>query len=156
MEKVTDNDIIKALECCSNENTGCLDCSYIGKISCAFDLRKDALDLIKRKDAEIEKLNVELVGIRGACESYRIHYDVAQAEIERLQKEKAKLHQLIPKMIKEAKSEAYKEFAELVKTEFYKEFDELIPSIMADRIDNLVKEMTEEEAEAKLKEGVQG
>lgn len=41
------------------------------------------------------------------------------------------------------KSEAIKEFAELVKMEFYKEFDELIPSIMADRIDNLVKEMTE-------------
>ena len=45
--------------------------------------------------------------------------------------------------LKTAKSEAIKEFAELVKMEFYKEFDELIPSIMADRIDNLVKEMTE-------------
>ena len=33
--------------------------------------------------AEIEKLNVELVGMRGACESYKIHYEKAQAEIEK-------------------------------------------------------------------------
>lgn len=50
-----------------NLNAGC----YVG----------DLLRIIKEKNAEIEKLNVELVGMRGACESYKIHYDNAQAEI---------------------------------------------------------------------------
>lgn len=31
---------------------------------------------------ELENKNVELVGMRGACESYKMHYDNAQAEIE--------------------------------------------------------------------------
>jgi hypothetical protein len=48
-------------------------------------LFENALDLINRQKAEIEKLNVELVGMRGACESYKMHYDNAQAEIEKLQ-----------------------------------------------------------------------
>lgn len=63
-----------------------------------------------------------------------------QAEIERLQK---RLDDKCDMCIARDKTEAIKEFAELVKMEFYKEFDELIPSLMADRIDNLVKEMTE-------------
>lgn len=83
---MTDSEIIMALECCANENkcqecpygAACLDDKYVSIIS------KDALDLINRQQAEIEKLNVELVGMRGACESYKMHYDNAQAEIERL------------------------------------------------------------------------
>ena len=46
---------------------------------------ENALDLINRQQAEIERLNVELVGKRGACNSYKMHYDNAKAEIERLQ-----------------------------------------------------------------------
>lgn len=68
-----------------------------------------------------------------------------KAEVERLQKEKTKLHQLIPKMIKEAKSEAIKEFAERLKIF-------VIPQkadgytreiVLKSNIDNLVKEITE-------------
>lgn len=33
-------------------------------------------------NAELENKNVELVGMRGACESYKMHYDNARAEIE--------------------------------------------------------------------------
>ena len=46
----------------------------------------------RKKEAqdEIEKLTVELVGMRGACESYKMHYENAQAEIERLQEETKK------------------------------------------------------------------
>ena len=85
----------------------CLD----DKSECITELITDALDLINRQQAEIdelkhereiliedihhsadqineqleeiEKLNVELVGMRGACNSYKMHYDNAQAEIER-------------------------------------------------------------------------
>lgn len=37
---------------------------------------------LKERQAEIEELNVELVGMRGACNSYKMHYDNAQTEIE--------------------------------------------------------------------------
>lgn len=57
--KLTDNDIIKALECCSKTN--CRDCPYIQNgnifdITCSINMAKDALDLINRQNAEIERL----------------------------------------------------------------------------------------------------
>ena len=82
-------------------------------------------DFINRQNAEIEKLNVELVGMRGACESYKIHYDNAQAEIERLTAMvEAAEDYLNPlpfknaydEAIDKAKSEAYREFAEILRT----------------------------------------
>ena len=89
-EEMTDAEIMKALKCCKVEFENCEKCPY-GGIDCLTEkgeslIMRDALDLINRQQAEIEKLNVELVGMRGACESYKIHYDNAQAEIERLQK----------------------------------------------------------------------
>lgn len=47
----------------------------------------DMIDLINRQQEELEKLNVELVGMRGACNSYKTHYDNAQTEIKRLERE---------------------------------------------------------------------
>lgn len=89
----------------------------------------NAVDLLKRQNAEIERL---------------------QKENERVKSDWASQKYLIEKMqqghsayVEQAKSEAIKEFAERVKMAFYYEFEELIPSIMADKIDNLVKEMTE-------------
>lgn len=101
---MTDNEIVKALECCScAEDILVRGKTYKAKPLC--DLFKGALDLINRlkaknkefdekiimqkglidsQKAEIENLNVELVGMRGACESYKMHYDNAQAEIKDL------------------------------------------------------------------------
>ena len=47
----------------------------------------DLVVVIDSQQAEIERLNVELVGMRGACNSYKMHYENAKAEIERLQNE---------------------------------------------------------------------
>lgn len=55
---MTDEQIIKALTLCTHEFLGCEDgCPYFGK-NCRTkeDLLKDALDLIKRQKAEIERL----------------------------------------------------------------------------------------------------
>ena len=78
---MTDKEIIKALECCI-KHTECPECPMKGTRNCISELNKNALDLINRQQAEIERLTVELVGMRGACESYKIHYDNAQAESE--------------------------------------------------------------------------
>lgn len=52
--------IIKALECCRDDN-GCADCPYYDEKyeheqSCVDRLHKDAIDHIKRQQAEIEAL----------------------------------------------------------------------------------------------------
>lgn len=53
---MTDKDIIKALECCRNENGICSDCPYSDDYTnCNTRIAKDVLDLINRQKAEIEK-----------------------------------------------------------------------------------------------------
>ena len=57
--EMTDNEIIKALECCAEigEND-CQNCPYFNDVSCRcrnYENLKDALDLINRQKAEIEE-----------------------------------------------------------------------------------------------------
>ena len=107
--KLTDAEVKKALECCADERRGCTDyCPYVGKISCAFDLKKDALDLIKRLQAENEK-NETIIRFADKtistqkAENERLNGDLI---IERTRRENA------VNAYHEAKAEAYKEFAE--------------------------------------------
>jgi hypothetical protein len=55
--KFTDDDVIKGLECCSNTKDlmMCQSCPYEIR-GCNIHLLRDALDLINRQKAEIEKL----------------------------------------------------------------------------------------------------
>ena len=56
---MTDNKIIKALECCA-EHPNCKNCPYVDKIGCVNLISKDSLDLIKRQKAEIARLQAKL------------------------------------------------------------------------------------------------
>ena len=109
---MTDNEIIKALSICSNENGICSECPYSDDYTnCNTRIAKDALDLINRQQSEIERLN-----------------KVYQAN-----------QQLINALNKSyflAKSEAYKEFAKLLRRQ---SFDRLYVSV--DEINNLLKEI---------------
>lgn len=53
--KFTDEEIKKALECCWTTNT-CEGCPRIVEANCLICLERDALDLINRYEAEIERL----------------------------------------------------------------------------------------------------
>jgi hypothetical protein len=131
------NEATEAVE--KNFNAGC----YAG----------DLLRIIKEKNAEIEKLNVDLVGMRGACESYKMHYDNAQAEIERLRKETKmtidSIRKLAVESIESAKSEAYREFWVKLRNHGHKitgsdwsgEFCAI--AILVEDGDELLKELTE-------------
>lgn len=113
---MTDNEIIKALECCTDESyENCNECPYsIDTVSCErMKLLEDSLDLINRQKAEIERLK----------------------EWENLLK--AEKYSLI-------KSEAIKEFAERLKEKSFKTIRNYgltkdVVEVCA--IDNLVKEM---------------
>ena len=94
-KELTDNEIIKALRECANngynENCGsCKNCPYLEMAylpeECMTMLAKDALDLINRQKAEIERL-------QSVVDSFTD----------------------IGKMYSEIKAEAYKEFAERLK-----------------------------------------
>ena len=89
--RLTDEQVIKALECCNQED-GCYECPY--EFTCYDDkyksiLSKDALDLINRLKAENEKkskavvkaaqevvdLKIELQAMRNAANSYKAEYE---------------------------------------------------------------------------------
>ena len=62
-DNITDNEIIKALECCKSENgNDCENCQFAniiyrqGEGGCVNRLMSGSLDLIHRKDSEIERL----------------------------------------------------------------------------------------------------
>lgn len=95
---MTDNEIIKALEHCTNE-VNCTCCKFNTVCICLDDLHKAALYFINSLQAEIDFKDKIIKAGEGSVETYR-------AEIEKL-------------AIK-IKSEAIKEFAERLKNEAYK------------------------------------
>ena len=112
---MTDNDIVKALECCDGSFDRCEECPLDNvsqdKLRC-WELEKSALDLINRQQAEIERL--------------KAYY---KDEFERLT---ITYIQLLEKKTQEIKAEAYKEFAEW----FIREYPETEYFVS-----NLLKEM---------------
>lgn len=130
---MSDEDIIKALECCKEAklNQDCLDleCPFATEYGCNIDveeLRNAALDLINRQKAEIDRLQRDIASQKDLIESMYIGQKG---------------------LVDYAKSNAIKEFVERLKSKMiithkskegycvYEFDDELI--------DNLVKEMTE-------------
>lgn len=154
-----DNEIKKALECCSKSNTDddyCTGCPYEFVKYCASEISKDTLDLINRLQAENEQSILNLTSLQNdltdlQAENDKLkkakyifaNVDYCADDLEKVLKENEELKSAINGFRgyeDKIKAEARKEFAERVKLEFYYEFDELIPSIMAHRIDNLLKE----------------
>ena len=95
---MTDNEIIKALDCCANcescdfETTNC---PLVEEMECRSLLAQKALDLITRQRTEIERLKEE------------------KSKLENKIDEMYPLVMQLPNAMQQAKSEAYKEFADL-------------------------------------------
>ena len=124
---MTDNEIIKALEGMTYGGHSCMHCKYgttKGDDRCGLQgckIGRDALDLINRQQAEIERYKAE-------------HKEFA--------KKLSNLHStalMVMDRRNEVRAEAIKEFAERVKE---RAFDDG-KFVCTARIDNLVKEMTE-------------
>ena len=114
---MTDNEIIKALECVIGKNMYCRNCPYTARYpmpKCREQCAKDALDLINRQKAEIEI---------SKTKSFK-------------QQLKKELHRLT---VEEIKAEAIKDFAERLKG--IGRQDGAYGYIDLYEIDNIVKEM---------------
>ena len=130
---MTDTEIVKTLECCSTtvKSGTCPECPYDGceETTCVTALCTDALDLINRQKAEIERL-VEHT------------------------KEGIELAKQLPETIKLAQAKAIKEFAERLKEKAHttpvfdsycsKTYMGNVLKVYVADIDNLVKEMVGE------------
>jgi hypothetical protein len=135
---MTDEQIAKALEQCASEEY-CSGCSMLGRASVGYEcmkkVMKDAADLIKRQQAEIEKLNKVKV----------FNFTVSDTK------------EIMPILFcheKELKNEAVKEFAERLTNIICEKIEKSMSNPNGDNyfitdvytdIDNLVKEMTEKE-----------
>ena len=121
---MTDNEIIKALECCTDESyENCNECPYsTDTLSCErLKLLEDSLDLINSLKAEIERLKKEVSVARDAYISIQDRYE-------------------------HTKTEAYKEFAERLNegAQIADCFDSYNMVVGTHFIDNLLKEMVGE------------
>ena len=132
-KKFTDEEITKALQCCSEPCAECDECPLycIGANCSSFELQRYALDLINRQKAEIEKLKSknEILS-RNADNAFQEGLNECRELFE-----------------PEIKSEAYKELVEKLENEINcrttlsREQDKNVIHIMH----NLLKEMVGEE-----------
>ena len=121
---MTDEEIKKALECCHRSADSIIcssDCPLYDECE-SEETQEDicglAVDLIKRQQAEIERLETELKAMRGAANTYKKHYETA-------------------------KSEAIKEFSERLKRRYESVDGQYIDRVLNTDINDIAKELTE-------------
>ena len=159
MSKMTDKDIIKALECCiSDEN--CENCPLHHKkienacVLTVVEFYKEILDLINRQQAEIERLQeVQVQYVKAYFDEFveRLKFDISLTELD-----SGLLDYVIDELVETMKNEFSREadFTDLIKAEAIKEFAERLKTLMFGKycdyfnfeitnaiIDNIVKEM---------------
>ena len=121
--------IIKALGCCNRPTREghCKErpyCKIDGR--CTAIMLDETIDLINRKKAEVERLNVKIKAMCGEANSYKLENTGL------LQK------------LQQAKSEAIKEFAERLRKYLCLDLREGISVVTVDDINKIVKEMAGE------------
>ena len=118
-KKFTDEEIIRNYEWCIGcTSDRCRECTMDEEDFCEEELQDLVLDLINRQKAEIEKLKGSTI-VSNIMESQRIK--------------------------REAKAEAYKEFAEIIKDKWFDNRYDSPDVDFDDFISNLLKEMVGEE-----------
>lgn len=142
---MTDNEIIKALECCKKDD--CDNCpNDFG--NCYANLSGYSLDLINRQQAEIERLRKEVNLVSIQFQDAQERYEEVQTEIEQWKEEANKYQKLwciAIDDIEAAKSEIYKEFAEHLKERWSNNYYDSPDVDFDEFVDNLLKEMVGEE-----------
>ncbi len=134
---MTDNEIIKALECCVKgcNAEGCDECSFFEKVEdCEIEIPIIALDLINRQKAEIERLEGYNANLEFANQDvlYTLETEIKKAKSEAIRELALKLISGIHKLEKHSCEIAYK-----VHKSVY-----LVDDVH-NTIDSLVEEITE-------------
>lgn len=130
---MTDNEIIKAMQCVIGNGVSCSECEYQKALpfpSCRRMCAANALDLINRQKTEIEELRERISYLEKSIDCSRKEYNRLLQKLQR------------------AKSEAIKEFAErLKKTSIIFDIGDdkksKVTVVSTFAIDKIAKEMTE-------------
>ena len=118
--KLSDNEIIKALECCG-VNRDCVGCPKEKEpYGCYFKLCGGAFDLINRQKAEIEKLTINMNA-----------YGLGMIRI------KERAENIVYRLVKRLKDRVVSKY-EYTDTRIFKELDDLVVE-MEDEISDVVK-----------------
>lgn len=137
MNELKTEDVMRALEICADKTQTCEDCPYIDHCS---DVNKDALALLREKDAEIERLKSDIgatcVFLEKSREEDRKEHDKQMALIR-------EIAQNIPLRIAEARAEAITEFAERLKKFYANLSGKTVGGSVEYHIDQIAKEMRE-------------
>ena len=127
---MNDSEVVSALYHCNGGD--CEECKALGKCHADWTFLKEAYRLIKRQQAEIDRLNIDLKAMRGAANSWK-------AEVKRICK---KEFDNIEIDIEAIKSEAVREFAERYKKEITERYEDIAyKDLFFGVIDRLVEEM---------------
>ena len=133
MKKFTDEQSIKALECCSTDvqENPCSKCAFYNKHRCSTLMLNAASDIINRQKVKIKSLKQII--------------NEQDKEVLKLQNRIIFWRKNLNYQPEKIKSEAIKEFAERVKKHSFVDNLSLDgkETVYVDDIDNLVKEMTE-------------
>ena len=168
--KLTDNEIIKALECCKYEyDTKCELCSYnfYSRTGCRSELRRNALDLINRLQADCENYKQVAENQQKVTMDRGFEIKELKAELDEYAKIKTTIDEFweilltlslckrkekptleeFAEAIQEIKAEAYKEFAERLHEELriYGIKDKFNKSVFLNVVDNAKKELVGED-----------
>ena len=136
---MTDNEIMKALECCSTYKGKCTDCPAFVKVdrSNCKQVLLGAIKIINHLQAENERLN-------NLCQEQN-------TEISRLQKVRINILKVMRENIEQTKTEAYKEFAERLKKKSKMRVSDIYGKrVFTEDIDNLLNKLVGDSGETVL------
>lgn len=165
-QKFTDDDVIKALECCFGHEL-CDKCPYEELVDCVRQKEQNAIDLINRQKVEIESLKIANEKMYSANKEQEaeierlqaVHADMTEslrlaAEANKdMQAELEDLREIVfmdrSEAIKNLKAETIKEFAQRLKRRASMPLGTLYGGMVYLKdIDNIVKIMTEDNNES--------
>lgn len=148
-KKYTNEDIVSSLKVIATTGN-CDECKIRnckwGTCNCSQITANAALEFINcqesEQESEIERLKKEVNLVSIQFQDLQERYEEAQAEIERLKGSTIVRNIMESQRIKrEAKAEAYKEFAEIIKDKWFDNRYDSPDIDFDDFIDNLLKEM---------------
>lgn len=147
MSKMTDEQIIKALECHADENNSCNICTYNSE-GCSLKLCRDTLDLINRQQEELEYLRGEREVILEDMQVRNNQVIEQQAEIERLNNNLSAMATTLSNSARQTRADAIKEYKEKLREHAYLDsgitgFQEMVVDLSD--IENIADEMVGEQ-----------
>ena len=121
--KLTDNEIIKALEYCINYKDGhCENCPYRENekgVYCVRYLAQNSLDLINRQKAEIERYEYTILEEQSECDRLSLHVSNLLYELENTRAE----------VIKEYREKAAIKLAQNARSDYWHWIDDTLHEV---------------------------